>query len=231
MIKAVFFDIDNTLLDFNKCAIASINAVLKTRGVTPPENLKSTFVRINDSLWRRIERGELTLDGLREIRFNLIFKELGIGLDGVEFEQDFKHVLSESAEKVEGAEDILEYLSGRYRIFAASNAPLGQQTRRLELAGLLKYFEKVFTSGLVGYSKPSPEFFEGCMSFVPGLSRKEIIIIGDSLTADIIGGSKNGFKTCWFNYSKAPIPEDFAVSESARPDYTVFELSEIKNIL
>lgn len=225
MIKAVFFDIDNTLLDFNKCAIASITFVLKARGVPPPENLRSTFLRINDSLWRRIEDGELTLDGLKKIRFNLIFKELGIGLDGIGFEHDFQNVLSESSETVDGAEDILKYLSGRYRVFAASNAPRGQQTRRLELAGLLKYFEKVFTSGLIGYNKPSPEFFDGCMSFVPELSREEIILIGDSLTADIIGGAKYGFKTCLFNYSKAPI------SEEARPDFTVYELSEIKNFL
>ncbi|MBQ3231104.1 MAG: YjjG family noncanonical pyrimidine nucleotidase [Clostridia bacterium] len=231
MIKAVFFDIDNTLLDFNKCAFASMEKAFELRGMKSPARLQQVFVRINDCLWRRIEKGELTREGLQKIRFNLIFAELGIELDGIEFERDFQEALSISSEKVDGAEDILKYLSGKYRLFVTSNAQHSQQTNRLELAGLAKYFENIFTSGIIGHPKPSKEFFNGCMAFLPELSRQEIIIIGDSLTADIIGGAENGFKTCWFNYGKVVISEKLGLSKEPKPDYTVSSLGEIKNIL
>ena len=93
MIKVVFVDIDNTLLDFDKCAKVAMKYCMDQFGVMYEEKLYETFLEVNNSLWLEIERGELTRQGLYEIRWNRIFNRLGINIDGVEFEKRFVAVL------------------------------------------------------------------------------------------------------------------------------------------
>ena len=114
MIKVVFVDIDNTLLDFDKCAKVAMKYCMDQFGVMYEEKLYETFLEVNDSLWLEIERGELTRQGLYEIRWNRIFNRLGINIDGVEFEKRFVAVLENCAEPVDGAMKMLEYLASKY---------------------------------------------------------------------------------------------------------------------
>jgi len=224
MIKAVFIDIDNTLLDFDLCAAASIRDALAELGMEPPPGMFETFKRINDRLWREIERGELTREQLHAGRFRRIFREVGLTLDGPAFEARFRRYLEVSSEGVEGAEEALEYLRGKYLLCAASNAPSGQQERRLRRRGLLRYFDHVFVSGDLGATKPDPRFFAACLERLPGVAPHEVLMLGDSPTADIAGGKAAGLLTCWFDAKGEP-PGD------AVPDYTIHALSEIRTIL
>ncbi len=224
-IKVILFDIDNTLLDFNKGAKAAMEKCLEAHGITPGDEMFDTFLRINDSLWRKIETAELTKAELHRTRWQLIFKELGIALDGEAFEKEFLTALQTSARPVDGAFETLDYLYGKYTLCAASNAPYEQQIKRLSNVGMMKYFSKLFISEKIGHSKPSREFFDACFNELPDISRNEAVIIGDSLTADIFGGIEYGLHTVWFNYAKADVPENLGA------DYVVNSLSEIKGIL
>lgn len=223
-IKVILFDIDNTLLDFNKGAKVAMEKCLESHGVVSDDKMFNTFLRINDSLWKKIERAELTKDELHRIRWQLIFKELKIDLDGEAFEQEFLTMLQTSARPVDGAFDLLDYLYGKYTLCAASNAPYIQQIKRLENVGMMKYFSKLFISEKIGYSKPSPQFFDACFKELPGVSKEETVIIGDSISADIKGGKEYGLRTVWFNYAKEP-------AENSMADFEVKELSVIKELL
>lgn len=225
MIKVVLFDIDGTLLDFEKCAEQSMFTVAKEFGVELPENIVQVFHEINDSLWLKIEKKELTRDELRKIRWKLIFEAVGIDFDGPAFEERFFSYVSESCEKFDGAEQIMEYISKKYTLCVASNAMYNQQVRRLTNAGLYGYVEKMFISEKIGYPKPDREFFDGCFKELGDVKKDEVIIIGDSISADIAGGAAYGIKTCWFNPKKKSAPEDIKI------DYIVNSLEEIKNIL
>ena len=86
MIKAILLDVDNTLLDFNKCACTAMHDAARDFSLVLPENAFSTFRRINDGLWQQIEQQTLTTDELYRIRWALIFRELGIDFDGPSFE-------------------------------------------------------------------------------------------------------------------------------------------------
>ena len=111
MITTVFIDIDNTLLDFDLSARQAMSAALKEYGVSYRDDMFPTFKKINDDLWRRIEDGSLTKDGLRKIRWLTVFAALGIGgIDAEEFEDKFHDLLAVSAAPVDGAVDLLEYL-------------------------------------------------------------------------------------------------------------------------
>lgn len=224
MIKAVFIDVDNTLLDFNECAKHSMATSLREYGEDYKEHYFSVFKLVNDELWREIEKGTLTREGLYRVRWNRVFERLGIGIDGPEFEQHFIHNLHSSAVPVKGAHDILEYLAPKYTLCIASNAPHKQQLTRLRNADMLRYLDHIFTSEQIGSQKPEKSFFDACFANLDGISPEECIIIGDSLTADIQGGIACGMKTCWFNYDHRAYSGDEA-------DYIIGALEEIKKIL
>ena len=223
MIKAIFIDIDGTLLDFEACLEESMRLGLIERGIEYKDEMLDTFHRINNGLWRDLEQGKLTFEELLKIRWATVFAELGIDLDGPEFEAYFRKRLHESAIPMAGSYGMLDYLSGKYRLFAASNGPHEQQVERLRKADMLKYFEEVFTSGKIGAEKPSKEFFEYCFKKYPELLPEESVMIGDSLTSDIKGGKGFGMKTVWLNLGEKDKNEDV--------DFEVKTLDEIKNIL
>ena len=208
-IKAVFIDIDNTLLDFNKCALWSMQKAFEDYHLSFESSMFDTFNMINNRLWLRIEKGELTKEELYACRWNMIFAILGIDID---------------AEPVDGAHELLKYLHGRYIVCAASNASYAQQIKRLNNAGMTEYLDRIFISEQIGFSKPQKEFFERCFEKISPIVPSETVMIGDSLTADIEGGASFGMKTCRYNHNLTNESSDL-------PDFTVCSLSEIKKYL
>lgn len=93
MLKAVLMDIDDTLLDFGKCAEQAMRIGFAEWGLPYDDSTYATFTRINDGLWLMIERGELTTQQLFEFRWNRIFEALGIQADGAAFEKRFLDLL------------------------------------------------------------------------------------------------------------------------------------------
>ena len=223
MIKAIFIDIDGTLLDFEACVEESMRLGLIERGVDYKAEMLETFHRINNGLWRDLEQGKLTFEKLLEIRWATVFAELGISLDGPEFERYFRARLHESAIPMADSYEMLEYLSGKYRLFAASNGPDEQQKKRLEKADMLKYFEEVFTSGKIGAEKPSADFFTYCFEKSGDVKPEESVMLGDSLTSDMKGGNAFGMETIWLNLKNEEKPDYI--------DHEIKSLDEVKNII
>lgn len=231
LIKAILFDIDNTLLDFDGYVKESLKEGFAEFGLGEyNDGVYRVFEEINTELWHRIELGTLSYEELMRIRWNTVFSALGIEYDGVKFEKYFKGRLFDSGIKVKGAEEILEYLSGRYILAAASNGPYLQQENRLRISGLDRFFSHVFVSESIGYSKPKKEFFEHCAEALNKYAAKpllpcEIMMIGDSLTSDIRGAKDMGYLTCYFDKRGIGDPENIT------PDYVIKELSRLKEIL
>jgi len=236
MIKAVFIDIFNTLLDFDAYVMESLRSGFEKFGLRKYEDwMYDTFEKVNGGLWLQIEDGSLTFEELQKIRFNKVFEAIGgIDFDGVVFEKYFRECLNESAIVVDGAMEMLEYLSGKYILCTASNGPFNQQVHRLELAGMLYYFRHNFISEKIGFSKPAKEFFDAALDELNREQKargeaevlsSEIIIIGDSLTSDMAGGIGSGLKTCWFDRDKKGNTKGMTV------DYIVNNFDNIQDII
>ena len=214
--KAVFIDIDNTLLDFDEYVRTTMETGFRHFDLKPYEPyMYDVFMRENGKLWRRIEQGEFTFQELEKVRWNIIFGELGIEFDGPVFEKYFRSALNDSAIPVAGSYELLEALHKKgCLICAASNGPYEQQLHRLEIADMLRYFDHVFISEKIGSSKPSGNFFEYAFSVIndsreESIMPHETVMIGDSLTSDIAGGRRYGMKTCWYiKNRKTDIPAD-----------------------
>lgn len=225
MITTVFIDIDNTLLDFKKSSELSMEKVFEELDIPYEKSMYSVFTEVNNSLWEQIEKGNLTRGELFLVRWNLILGKLGVDYDGVKFEEKFLKQLACSAVPIMYAKEILEYLYPKYTICAASNAPYEQQLIRLKSAGFIQYIHKFFISEKVGFSKPDRKFFDVCIKSLAGVAADNIILIGDSPTADIKGANEYGIKNCWFN------PDGNSLPPGISADYTISSLREIKNIL
>ncbi len=199
MIKAVLLDIDNTLLDFNASAALAMEEAFLSHGLPFVKEHFATFKSVNDSLWLQIESGELTRAELHAKRFDIILGRLGLDYDGTAVEKSFLENLNHCAVKMDGAEELLTYLSAKYTLCTASNAPTVQNKTRLRFSGLKKYFTHEFVSEEIGFAKPDPRFFAVCFKTLAPVKKEETVMIGDSFTADVAGAVNYGIKTFWFN--------------------------------
>lgn len=220
----VFIDIDDTLLDFTKCANDAIKSACNKFGVPYTTTLVDTFHPINLDLWHRLEKKEVTKEKLFDTRFQIVFDKLGIKADGIAFETAFRENFHESAILVDGARDLLEYLRSKYKVYVASNASMHQQTNRMKRAELDGYIDGYFVSEDIGFPKPQKEFFDACFKALPDVKPQDVVMIGDSLSADIKGACEYGLKTIWYNHRNEP-------TSDVKCDYIVSRLSEVKNIL
>ena len=108
MLKFIFIDIDDTLLDFDACCKETIAKGFNdfNLGEFKDDTLKM-FHEVNDVLWHQIETKELTFEELKKIRFNKFFSKIGISFDGVKFESYFRDNLYDSCILEDG---VIEFL-------------------------------------------------------------------------------------------------------------------------
>ncbi len=225
MIRYILFDVDDTLLDFKKCSSAAIKSCCERYGVEYSDELFCAFLEFNDELWLEFEKGNLTRDELHAIRWKTLFERRGIDTDAHGFEQMYIALLAASHETVDGALELLKELEGRYELCIASNSTLEQQTGRLRSAGMLGYFSQMFVSQSIGAPKPTAEFFCACMSALGQPPKDSVLLVGDSLSADISGAAAFGIKSCWFNRAHKPLPDGL------RPELVISALKELPPLI
>lgn len=198
MIKALFFDIDDTILDYDLCAVDTVRRACETLGVPYSRAVQTEYRRVDDVLWARQKLGELTIPQVLELRNAHMMDYLGL-TDGMSFQEAFIAAFGESCDLVEGAAEVLRTVKERgYPVFSASNGFLDVQTNRLTKAGVLQYFDRLFVSETIVYEKPDIRFFEYCLSET-GYAPREVLMIGDSVAADIKGGLNAGWNVCYLN--------------------------------
>ena len=221
----VLLDIDNTLIDFNECARQSIIRIFNDFNLPYSNNVFKTFTDENIKIWKRLENGEITKAYLRANRWNIILEKLGLIADGPAIEELFEKGISESAYEVTGAKELLAYLYSKHDLYVVSNGFRVVQENRLNLSDFKKYFKGMFFSEDIGISKPQKEFFDYCFYELNNPEKENVILIGDSISADIKGGNSYNIKTIWFNKNNEKCPDD------VKPTYIVKTLSEIQNII
>ena len=225
MIRFVFLDLDDTLLDFLKAEAVALRRALREVGLDPTEEVISLYSSINKRHWELLEEKKITRPELLIRRFEVLYDTLGLELSGEKTQSYYGKFLGEGHFFIPGAEDQLEALKGKYRLFLVSNGNIPVQNGRLDSAGIRHYFENIFISEAVGVNKPDKAFFDHCFGAIEGFRPEESIIIGDSLTSDIRGGINAGIQTCWFNPAGKPGRADIV------PDYEIRALGELPGLL
>ena len=225
MFEFIFWDLDDTLLDFKACEREALRATLRLNGIEMTDHLICRYSAINDSKWKLFERGEITRRMVQLTRFEDFFKEFGFEISVTDFNDQYVEQLGLQAVEYPGIHEMLSKLQPYYKMYLASNGVEKVQISRIAIAQLEPYFIKLFSSEFMGAPKPEKAFFDACFSQIPNFDPKKAIIIGDSLSSDILGGHNAGIATCWFN------PEGKALTGSVTPDYEIRSLEEIFTIL
>lgn len=225
MIEFLFLDLDDTILDFPMSESVAIRKTLTKAGIDPTEENIALYSTINKRCWEQLEKGEITREELKVLRFARLFEALGVEGDAQVTADDYVRQLGIGHYFLPGAEEAVALLSKKYRLFLASNGIASVQQGRLTSANLYRYFEKVFISEEVGANKPAKAFFDNSFAQIPGFDPKKAMIVGDSLTSDIQGGVNAGIATCWVNPKHRPARPDI------QPDYEIEALHQLPALL
>ena len=225
MKKYIFLDLDGTIFDFHYAERVSLIGMLEELGVSFDESTPELYSRINDRHWQALERGELTRDEVLTHRFTELFEVLSSNADPLDARRSYERRLSSCYYYIEGAEKLLRELSAEgFKLYLASNGTDSVQTKRIAVSGIGDYFDDIFISERIGYDKPSVEYFNRCFERIEGFDKSLAVIIGDSLSSDILGGINAGIDTIWYN----PCNNS---ATSIKPDYQIRELGELIPLL
>ncbi len=225
MIKNIFLDLDDTILDFHKGEREAITDTLSHFGVNVTDEIIARYRSFNRACWEALERGEMKRDEVLTRRFELFFDSVGEKVSAQTVQAYYEVKLSEGAHFIEGAEELLRILFGKYRLYITSNGTAFVQDRRIKKSGIAKYFDGIFISERMGAHKPSPEFFDACFAKIRNAKREETLIVGDSLTSDILGGINAGIHTCHYTNGS-----DFTYTD-IKPEYSARNFEELLQIL
>lgn len=225
MLKHIFLDLDDTILNFTAGEAKALTQALRESGIEPTRAVLDRYHLINIAHWELLEEGRITREEVLVRRFEQLFRELGIPHSGAAVNDRYEHLLSLQHDFIPGAEQLLKDLAPRYDLYLASNGAAAVQHPRLDASGIRPYFKGIFISEEIGADKPSKAFFDACFAAIPGFRPEDAVMVGDSLTSDIRGGRNAGLRTVWFNpHGKEPRAD-------IRPDCTIHALSELPDLL
>lgn len=213
-------DADGTLLDFDAAEDKALLAACAAMDIAIDEEQAAQYKRINEALWKAMERGEVTQADLRVLRFSRFFDLLRIQRDPEAMGEHFVKALSLQTDEIEGARDFLREASLRVPVVIVTNGISVVQRSRFERSPLNAYLSGHVISGELGFAKPDPRVIEAAVGpfDIPGA---EVLMLGDSLTSDIAGANAAGIDSCWYN------PHDLPNDTPHVPTYAVGSLREV----
>ena len=222
----VLLDVDGTLLDFDAAERLGVCAVMRAWGVEPTDYLIERYHQINQGFWKSFERGEIAREEIFGNRYRKFFAAIGKEVDGDAAEALYREQLDNCAILMDGAEEICSWLKEKgYDLYIVTNGVSSTQYSRLKRSGLDQYFTDIFVSEDTGSQKPQKEYFDYCFSRIPGADPSRMLLVGDSLHSDILGGNVAGTDTCWYN------PKGKPGEPGIRVDYEIAELRELEKIV
>jgi len=220
------FDADNTLYNFDKASAHAIKILFEECGYPYTEHITTRFLEIGIPLWKSYEKGEMSDKELQKLRFATLLGEQGIQHDPVEFNAKYLYALGSNPFLMDDALEICRNIvkNGK-QLFIITNGFLASQETRMQFSPIREYISGAFVSEVVGHKKPSTEYFDYVLSSIPPMDREKILVVGDSLSADIAGGNGAGIDTCWFNVHRTKNPTEII------PTYEINKLSELQKFI
>jgi YjjG family noncanonical pyrimidine nucleotidase len=221
----LLFDADGTLFDYEKAEFSALAATFRQFGQPFAPSYADVYKKINQRLWLAFERGGVSAERLRTRRFALLGEEIGIRLPIREFSDAYLANLAMCADLIDGAEETLSALHGRVGLLIITNGLRDVQRPRLARSPIARYFADVVISDEVGFAKPDHRIFDAAFRRMGWPEKEHVLIVGDSLTSDIKGGSDYGIDTCWFNPQRLPASPEVTIR------HEIHDLAELMRVI
>lgn len=227
MMKVLLWDIDGTLLNFEKAEKQAILTCFSLFGLGECTNeMIARYSAINQSYWKRLERGEITKQEVLLGRFREFFASEGIPTDRVEeFNGEYQVRLGDTVYFNDDGYELVRELKAKVKQYAVTNGTYVAQARKLKRSGLDRLLDGAFISDQIGVEKPNIGFFDSVFAEIGPYEKDEVMIVGDSLTSDMQGGNNAGIVCCWYNR------EGGKPDRNLKIDYEIQDLRQLKDIL
>ncbi len=220
--KFIFVDLDDTIWDFHANAKEALRDVFYAENLDQHSKSFEEFYKIyskrNLELWSQYGQGLITKDFLIVERFHFPLLEIGINDKelALKMNTDFLDRLATKTILVPFAKELLDFCKEEnLPLTIISNGFVEVQYRKLRNSGIEEYFQHVVLSEAVRALKPDPKIFEHALS-LNNAEKHEVLMIGDSFDADIIGASLAGIDAVFLNHSgkEVELPENVIVIKS-----------------
>ncbi len=217
----ILFDSDNTLYDHNIHERSAIFQAFEQYGAPITEEMYLLYRKVNDDIWKEFERGVKHEKGPLVERFVRFSNFTGTAISPHRINELYVEALSRQCSPFPDSLEVCKALSEQHTLYIITNGTESVQLRRFHSSPLRPFFADIFTAAGMGVQKPQKEFFDRVLSRIGNPDSDRVIIIGDSLTSDILGGVNAGIDTCWFNPEHKKNAMDFS------PTYEIDDLKKL----
>ena len=225
----MLLDADGTLLDFDQDMLHAFQATFETcfarqRPYAP--ELLEIYERCNNRWWKKLERGECEKSQLFTGRFRDFLAETGLSGDPEQINETYFKNLGQGGALLPGAAG-----AGAGSLGTVRAVHRHQWQRRHPKKpgwsgpGLLNYVNSYFVSEDAGAAKPDVRYFDYVFSRIPGFAKEEALLIGDSLTSDMMGAQNAGIDAVWYCPQGGEVPEGLSIP------YRAGSFGEIRRLL
>lgn len=197
--KFFLVDADMTLFDFKKAEAAAFRASCAKFGMDVGAEEYALYHAINDALWKKLEKGEVTQGQLRIQRFEELKAALHADFEPAALNVVFARALGEGCYLFEQALSIMQYLHRHAKVCILTNGIAEVQKRRLQLSGLRPYVDALVISQEEGISKPDARIVERALERIGCKDKREAVIVGDSLSSDMMAAKNAQVDGIWYN--------------------------------
>lgn len=224
--STVLLDADMTLLDFQRSERVALCRVLDSHGLPHDQEVIATYSKINSALWKALARGEVDQDFLAVERFAALQRVIGGQEDPRQLNLDYSRTLGEEAHLLPGALDFCQRLrQAGLTLAIVTNGLPSAQWGRYHRTGLDQVVPHLFVSMELGAQKPQRAYFDRVLERLGISDRSQVVMVGDSLDTDILGGNRAEIHTIWYN------PQGVPLTGSAKPTYISASYEDICTIL
>ncbi|MCD6495726.1 MAG: TIGR02253 family HAD-type hydrolase [Candidatus Aenigmarchaeota archaeon] len=223
MIRAVLFDLDNTLVDFLRMKTTSVDAAVSAMIDAGLPMKKTNALKI---LWELyddygIEYGEILQQFLRKVLGRVDYKILAAGIIAYRrvkagFLEPYPHVIP----------TLLRLKEKGYLLGVVSDAPRMRAWLRLAAMKISDFFDVVVTLDDSGKQKPDPTSYSIALKKL-GVKPDEAVFVGDNTNRDIAGAKKLGMTTVLAKYGEWSKPG----KNAKKPDYGITDIARLLDIV
>lgn len=213
----ILFDADETLFSFR--SYLGLQVVLKRYGVEYTLDDHAEFQAVNQPLWVAYQNQEITAEQLQRTRFEGLAKRTGE--DPLVLNRLLMEEMALLSQPLEGTLPTLKALHGAVKMGIITNGFNALQQKRLANTETTAFFDLLVVSETVGVAKPDRKIFDYAFAQMGDVEKSRVLMVGDTLASDILGGNQAGIDTCWFN------PHAEQNTTAIRPTYEIHDMREL----
>ncbi|WHP47127.1 pyrimidine 5'-nucleotidase [Mannheimia bovis] len=191
----VLFDADETLFSFN--SYFGLKAMLARYQIDFSEQDYQDFQAINKPLWVAYQNNEITAQDIQTRRFAKLSEQTGV--EPFRLNQELMAEMALISQPLEGVIETLNALYGKVKMGIITNGFTELQQKRLDNTQTSHFFDIVVISEQIGAAKPDRQVFDYAFALMDEFDRTKVLMVGDTLASDILGGNNSGIDTCWLN--------------------------------